>query len=195
MDQSFLADDDVRIGARYELAETVTPVAPADAPSVDAGGDRLTTGIEGVVYSRAVSQMDHRGSLTEAVNFDDRFWDEPVVYSYLFTINPGRIKGWGMHRKQADRYFVYRGDIRIVLYDGRVKSPTYERFMQFHFGGDSRGRLLIPPGVWHADQNWGSTEAILINFPTRPFDREHPDKYRIDPESNQIPFDFRLRDA
>jgi dTDP-4-dehydrorhamnose 3,5-epimerase len=195
MDRSFLTGEDARIRSRYELAETVKPDAPADAPTVDAAGHRLSTEIEGVVYSPAISHVDHRGSLTEVVNFDDGFWDEPIVHSYLFTINPGRIKGWGMHRKQADRYFVCRGNLRIVLFDGRVKSPTHERFAQFHFADGSRGALLIPPGVWHADQNWGDTEAVVINHPTRPFDREHPDKYRIDPESNEIPFDFRLRDG
>jgi dTDP-4-dehydrorhamnose 3,5-epimerase len=76
-----------------------------------------------------------------------------------------------------------------------VKSPTQGKVGQFHFSDASRGRLLIPPGVWHAAQNWGDTDAVLINFPTRPFNRERPDKYRIDPESGKIPFDFRLRDG
>jgi dTDP-4-dehydrorhamnose 3,5-epimerase len=165
MEGSLFGRDLAGIRSRYELAGEITPDVPADTPTVDASGQRLTTEIEG------------------------------VVYSYVFTINPGRIKGWGMHRKQADRHFVCRGDIRVVLYDGRVKSPTREKFAQFHFSEGSPGRLLIPPGVWHADQNSGETEAILMNFPTRPFNREQPDKYRIDPESNEIPFDFRLRDG
>ena len=38
----------------------------------------------------------------EMVNFDDPFWEEPVVYAYAFTVSPGRIKGWGMH-KRPDR--------------------------------------------------------------------------------------------
>jgi dTDP-4-dehydrorhamnose 3,5-epimerase len=195
MDRSLLAGDDARIRSRYELAETVTPDATADEPTVDTAGRLLDTGIEGVVYGRAVSNVDHRGSLTEVVNFDHGFWDEPIVYSYVITVSPGRIKGWGMHRKQADRYFVCLGNIRVVLFDGRVKSPTHGKFAEFHFSDASRGRLLIPPGVWHADQNWGDTEAVIINFPTRPYNREHPDKYRIDPESTEIPFDFRLRDG
>jgi dTDP-4-dehydrorhamnose 3,5-epimerase len=190
-----LVSDDARIRSRYDLARLVAPTGSADVPTVDAEGNALTTGIEGVVHSRAVSHIDDRGSLTEAVNFDDDFWDEPIVYSYLITINPGRIKGWGMHLKQADRYFVCHGNIRVVLYDGRVDSPTYQRFAVFDLSHAARGRLLIPPGVWHADQNWGDNEASLLNFPTRPFNREQPDKYRIDPESGEIPYDFRLRDG
>lgn len=187
--------DDAHLRARYELAEIVEPEVAADEPTVDAAGRRLASGIEGVVYSRTISHVDHRGSLTEVVNFDDPFWDEPIVYGYCFMVRPGRIKGWGMHRKQADRYFLTQGNLRVVLFDGRVRSPTHRRIAQFHLTEASRGRLLIPPGVWHADQNWGETEAMLVNFPTRPFDHEHPDKHRIDPASNEIPFDFRLPDG
>lgn len=195
MELSSRTAEDAHIGRRYKLADVVAPEVPADEPTVDAAGRRLASGIEGVIYSRAVSHVDHRGSLTEVVNFDDPFWDEPIVYSYSITIRPGRIKGWGMHRKQADRYFLAHGNIRVVLFDGRVKSPTHARFAEFHLTDAARGRLLIPPGVWHADQNWGDTEAVLINFPTRPYDREHPDKHRIDPASNEIAFDFRLHDG
>jgi dTDP-4-dehydrorhamnose 3,5-epimerase len=183
------------VAGRYELAREVTPSAGKDQPTVDAAGRRLTAGIEGVKYVRLVPQVDHRGSLTEVVNFDNPFWDEPIVYSYCFTIQPGRVKAWGMHKKQADRYFLAAGRVRVVLFDGRVHSPTYERFAQFHLTEDSRALLLIPPGVWHGDQNWGDTEAVMVNFPTRPFDRENPDKYRIDPHSGTIPFDWSLPDS
>jgi len=29
-------------------------------------------------------------------------------------------------------------------------------------------------------QNYGDIEAVIMNFPTRPYDRDDPDKYRID---------------
>ena len=34
-----------------------------------------------------------------------------------------------------------------------------------------------------------------MNFPTEPYDRETPDKYRIDPHSGEIPFDWSLPDG
>ena len=49
--------------------------------------------IEGVVFARLAPYVDHRGSLTEVVNFDHPFWVDDVVYAYRFTIEPGRIKG------------------------------------------------------------------------------------------------------
>jgi len=176
----------------YALAEDVDPPGEKDAKTVDSEGRRVDIGIEGVRYLRLVSQVDHRGSLTEAVNFDSDFWDEPIVYSYCFTIRPGGLKAWGMHREQTDRYFIAAGHVRVVLFDGRTASPTFGSFAQFHLTQEARALLLIPPGVWHGDQNYGDIEAVMLNFPTRPYDRDDPDKYRIDPRSDEIEFDWSL---
>jgi dTDP-4-dehydrorhamnose 3,5-epimerase len=180
---------------RYDFAGEVRPDAPRDAPTVDDEGNRVDVRLDGVVIERVVTHSDHRGSLTEVIDFERGFWDSPVVYAYSFTIRPGRIKGWGMHRRQADRYFVAAGRVRVVLYDGRTTSPSYQQFAEFFFSEASRGLLLIPPGVWHADQNWGDEDAVVVNFPTRPYDRNDPDKYRIDPHGGEIPFDWALRDT
>jgi dTDP-4-dehydrorhamnose 3,5-epimerase len=160
---------------------------------VDEHGVRVDLEIEGVELMRLPPQADDRGSLIEVFNPDTEFWREPVIYSYCLTIRP--IKGWGMHRVQTDRYAVLAGRVRVVLYDGRTDSPSYERFAKFHFTEANPGLLRIPTGVWHADQNWGDTDALIVNFPTHPYDRESPDKYRIDPHSGDIQFDWSLRDG
>jgi uncharacterized RmlC-like cupin family protein len=82
-----------------------------------------------------------------------------------------------------------------VLYDGRAESPTFDSFQEHHMTASAPALLLIPPGVWHASQNWGEDEAAIVNFPTRPYDREEPDKYGTDPHSGEIPFDWSLRDG
>jgi dTDP-4-dehydrorhamnose 3,5-epimerase len=173
----------------------VVPNAPRDEPTVDETGRRLDSGIEGVVLERLVAHHDHRGALAELIDLRQPFWSEPVVYAYAFTVRPGRIKGWGMHKLQADRYVVLSGSLRVVLHDGRVGSPSHGRFAEFHFTDETPGRLRIPPGVWHADHNWGATDARVVNFPTRAYDHAAPDKYRIDPHSGEIAFDFSLRDG
>jgi dTDP-4-dehydrorhamnose 3,5-epimerase len=172
----------------------VIPAGVRDAPTVTEGGQRRPQ-LDGVVTTAGAVHFDHRGTLMEVVNFDTPFWQEPVVYAYTFTVLPGRIKGWGMHRHQTDRYVTLSGRLRVVLYDGRVESPTFQRFAEFSFSDEAPGCLRIPPGVWHADQNVGEGRCRVINFPTRPYDRDAPDKYRIDPGSGEIPFDFTLRDG
>jgi dTDP-4-dehydrorhamnose 3,5-epimerase len=173
----------------------VLPQAPRDEPTVDAVGRRLDSGIEGVVLERLVAHHDHRGALAELIDVARPFWSEGIVYAYAFTVRPGRIKGWGMHKLQADRYAVLCGSLRVVLHDGRIDAASYGRFAEFHFTDATPGLLRIPPGVWHADQNWGETDVRVVNFPTRAYDHEQPDKYRIDPSNGTIPFDFSLHDG
>lgn len=172
----------------------VVPEGTRDSPTVDAEGRRRSQ-LEGVVVAPGVVHADHRGTLMETINFDHPFWEEPVVYAYTFTVAPGRIKGWGMHKHQADRYAALSGRLRVVLYDGRPDSPTFQGLSEFYFADESPGFIRIPPGVWHADQNVGEMPCRVVNFPTRPFDRNDPDKYRIDPATGEIPFDFTLGDG
>jgi dTDP-4-dehydrorhamnose 3,5-epimerase len=164
----------------------VAPDAPQDQPS--------GLSIEGVASVPLPTFADHRGTLTPIAMSGD-FWSEPVVHAYRITIRPGRIKGWGMHRRQADRYFVCGGRIRVVLYDGRVDSPSHGAYDVLSFDETTPALVRIPPGVWHADQNTGETDALIINFPTRAYDPDDPDKHRIDPHSGEIPFDWSLHDG
>ena len=171
------------------------PEGTRDRAHRNADGSLRASGLEGVEYERVERHSDHRGSLIELVNFQHPFWREPIVHGEFVTTRPGRIKGWGMHKHSTDRYFVATGKMRVVLFDGRVDSPTHRRFAQFHFTDDSPGMLRIPPGVWHANQNWGDTDAVFVNFPTEPHSYDAPDKYRIDPHSGEIPFDWSLLDG
>ena len=178
-----------------EGASELSKLSRPDTPSFDIAGSPLPPAIDGVVVRRLSANVDHRGSLTEVIDRAWEFWGEPVVYAYLFTIRPGRIKGWGMHERQTDRYAILAGDVRVVLFDDRTRSKTRGQFCQFYFTDNARGLIRIPSGVWHADQNFGSREAMVMNFPTRPYNRAAPDKRRLDPHSNAIPFDWTLRDG
>lgn len=175
--------------------DEITPAASADEPTVDAEGRRRKVGIGDVrLQMLGPLQADHRGTLLEVIDTRHPFWQEPIVYAYRITVRPGRIKGWGMHKLQSDRYFIVSGRLRVVLYDGRARSPTYQRFAEFQFTEETPGLLYIPPGVWHADENTGDGDAVIINFPTRAYDHDRPDKYRIDLSSGEIPFDWTLKD-
>jgi dTDP-4-dehydrorhamnose 3,5-epimerase len=175
--------------------EAAARAAVRDHPAVDAASNELGSAIEGVQVERLTTHADPRGLLTPVIDVRSSFWDEPIVYAYRFTILPARIKGWGMHDLQTDRYFVVSGSVRVVLFDGRNESPTSGSIVEVHFTDRTPGLVKIPPGVWHADQNWGQTEAHIVNFPTRPYDPDNPDKYRIDPHGEAIPFDWSIRDG
>ena len=179
---------------RAVAAESATPDSPRTIEP-----DLVMAGrIAGVRIARLMGYHDQRGALVPFLDFTQPFWSdpaEPVVHAYEFTIRPQRIKGWGMHQRQADRYFVQAGELRVVLFDGRDHSPTRGGYCEFFFTETSRGLLYIPPGVWHATQNWGTTLGRICNFGTVRFDPVDPDKARIDPHTGSIPFDWRLRDG
>jgi dTDP-4-dehydrorhamnose 3,5-epimerase len=174
--------------------DTPTPAVKLDAPRNEEPDQVEARKIAGVKIERIPGYHDHRGSLFPFVNLASPFWTDPIVHGYLFTIRPGRIKGWGLHKRQADRYFVISGNLRVVLYDGREDSPDQGHVCELFFTAASAGLVHIPPGVWHATQNWGKTLGRIANFPTVRFDPKDPDKYRADVNSGTIPFDWTLRD-
>jgi dTDP-4-dehydrorhamnose 3,5-epimerase len=178
-----------------DVIAAVAAAAARDVPTVTRAGEALPGPIDGVVVERVRVLADNRGTLAPFLDIRDDFWREPVVYAYLFTIRPGVIKGWGMHEHQTDRYFVASGLVRVALFDGREESPTRGNVHEVYFTPQTTGAISIPAGVWHADHNWGETDALIVNFPTRPYDPDDPDKHRIDPHAGVIPFDWSLRDG
>ena len=103
------------------------------------------------------------------------------------------MKGWVLHREQNDRMFAFGGIVRIVLYDARTDSDSFGRVNVFHFGEHDRALLSIPAGVWHAVQNVGHKDAAFINLPSRPYQHDDPDKYRLPLDNDVIP--YRLSNA
>jgi dTDP-4-dehydrorhamnose 3,5-epimerase len=100
------------------------------------------------------------------------------------------IKGWGVHREHEDRYFILFGDMEVVLYDERPDSSTRGLVSKVVMSELRRGVLNIQAGIWHADCNLGHKDAVMVNFPTQPYDHESPDKYRLPLENDYIPYRF-----
>jgi dTDP-4-dehydrorhamnose 3,5-epimerase len=176
-------------------APEIVQLDEADAPRKD---EQLATTddgpikelIDGVRIRPARTIPDHRGSV--CVMLDPRwdFDDEPIVYTYWVTIRPGQIKGWILHETYEDRLFLASGAVRWVLYDDREESPTHGRLNEYFFDEHNRSLLRIPRGVWHAVQNVGSTDSIMVNHPTEPYNYESPDKTRLPLDTDRIPFSF-----
>jgi dTDP-4-dehydrorhamnose 3,5-epimerase len=164
--------------------------ARRDRQTVTPAGVDVQEPIDGVRVRRATTHLDHRGSVCEMYDPAWGFAEEPLVYVYQTTIRPRQAKGWVLHLEQDDRLFFSFGDVKVVLYDARVGSPTFERVNVLHFGESSRGLLRIPRGVYHAIQNIGETDAIFVNMPTRAYRHEDPDKYRLPLDTDLIPYRF-----
>lgn len=168
----------------------MTLQAQKDVSTVTPDGIRKMDLIEGVQIRSAVTQVDDRGTLTEVYNPAWGFLDAPLVYIYQFTIRPGRVKGWVHHKLQEDRIFLSLGTVKIVLFDNRPESPTYRLVNEIYVSEYHRALINFPPNVYHAIQNVGDREALLINMPTRPYNHEDPDKFRLPMHNDLIPYRF-----
>ena len=135
--------------------------------------------------------MDGRGTLCEILN--DRVHPEPIVYVYQFTIRPGMIKGWHVHRLHDDRIFVSQGALKVVLYDDRKESPTHGMVNVIHRSDFHRNLMVIPAHVYHAHENVGSTDVLCVSMPTRAYNHASPDVYRLPLNTDEIPYKFEKR--
>jgi dTDP-4-dehydrorhamnose 3,5-epimerase len=167
------------------------PMTPKkSAQSVTRGGESVAPRIDGLLVRQQVTQQDHRGTLTEIYSTSWGFDDIPLVHVYAVTTRPGMIKGWAIHYRHVDRYFFYSGSLELVLYDAREKSPTHGMLNELYFSDTNRSLVSVPPGVYHAVHNVGTTDAVMINCPSEPYHHEDPDKYTLPLVNDVIPYRF-----
>lgn len=148
--------------------------------------------IDGVQVKQLETHADERGMLMEILRSDDsiftHFGQVYVTYNY-----PGVIRAWHYHRLQDDLWTVVRGMVKAVLYDNREGSPTRGELNEFFLGEQNRILLRIPAGVLHGYKTVGPETAMLLNFPTRVYNREAPDEYRLPYDSPEVPYDWAIR--
>ena len=50
--------------------------------------------------------------------------------------------------------------------------------------------MIIPAFIFHAHQNIGGTDALLVSMPTRAYQHDDPDVFRLPLETDAIPYRF-----
>jgi dTDP-4-dehydrorhamnose 3,5-epimerase len=161
-----------------------------DPQTVTSDGRSVQELIDGVCVRPARTMTDDRGTICEVYSPAWGFTEEPLVYAYQVTVRPGTIKGWVVHLHQDDRLFFSFGTAKVVLWDGREGSPTQGAINELYFDESNRGLVRVPRGVFHAVCNVGSVDVLMLNLPTRPYDHENPDKYRLPRDTDAIPYEL-----
>jgi len=164
------------------------PGAQKDPPIVTSDWKKIQETIDGVVVREVLHVPRDHGIITETFRPE---WDpagSPVVHVYQSRLFPKAIGAWSCHMRTVDRLFVNQGHLKVVLFDGREDSPTHRRVMELHVGDARPAFLVIPIGVWHGLQNLGPSDALVLNYPTRAYDYEDPDHYRLPYDSSEIPY-------
>jgi dTDP-4-dehydrorhamnose 3,5-epimerase len=152
--------------------------------------------MSGVIDGVAVKPLrvipDDRGRLMEILRVDDELFSA-FGQVYMTTTYPGVVKAWHMHKLQTDNMAAVVGMFRLALYDARDGSRTKGQLQEIFMGVHRPVLVRIPPGVYHGWTCVSSEEGMVINVPDLPYDREHPDEYRLPPDSPEIAYDWSRR--
>ena len=169
--------------------ETATVARPRQQPqTVTPDGVMIQVPIEGLQLRPLITHQDERGSLCETYSDAWKFDIIPIVHTYLVTIRPGQTKGWALHQEQTDRYCFLNGVTKLVLFDARTDSPTQGNLNVHIFSELNRHLVSVPPGIWHAVENIGSSEGQLFNFPSVAYNYSQPDKLILPLANSIIPY-------
>ena len=149
--------------------------------------------IEGVKVKELTPHADERGYLQEIVRKDEKIFEE-FAQLYVSLNYPGVVRAWHYHRKQNDFMTVVKGMAKIVLYDAREGSPTRGEIDEFFVGEHHRILIRIPAMVMHGYKTIGVEPCLLINLPTRCYDPNDPDEFRVPPHDNDIQYDWAIKE-
>ena len=147
--------------------------------------------IEGVKTKSLRVLPDERGWLTEILRSDEEIF-EKFGQVYATAAYPDVVKAWHMHKKQADNMVCIKGSVKLVLYDSRKGSKTKGEINEFTIGEKNPLLVKVPPEVWHGFKAIGET-AVIVNVPTALYDYKNPDEYRLPPDTDKIPYDWKLK--
>lgn len=163
--------------------------AQRDAQSVTADwmpfGDDL---IDGVVVRESKTVMRGRGALVELWRSDWSLDGGVVDQVFQNELEPGSVSAWHAHAHTTDRLIIHRGQLTLVLYDGRVGSRTHGRVHELHLADRRPTLVVVPPKVWHGVVNRTGTTGALINMTDHAYSYESPDHWRIPADSEAIPY-------
>lgn len=150
--------------------------------------------IDGVKVKNLRVIPDERGRLMEMLRIDDEIFIK-FGQAYITTAYPGVVKAWHYHKKQIDSFVVVKGMMKVVLYDTREESSTKGLLNEFFMGTYNPILLQIPALVYHGFKCISEEEAMVINFPTEPYNPKEPDEYRVKPHDSIIPYDWTRKDG
>lgn len=148
--------------------------------------------IQGVKIKKLEIHPDERGRVVEILRNDEDLY-QGFGQVYLTTTYPQVVKAWHLHKVQTDSVCCLKGMIKLVLYDGRVDSPTLGEVNEFFIGTHNPVLIQIPKEIYHGWKCISPDEALIINVPTHPYNIEKPDEYRLPYNTELIPYDWRIK--
>jgi len=147
--------------------------------------------IDGVIVKQLRLIADERGWLLEILRSD---WEQFQKFgqTYITAAYPHVVKAWHMHKKQTDNMACVKGMVKLVLFDGRDESKTKNEINEFVIGEKNPLLVKVPQRVWHGFKAISEEYALIVNVPTELYNYKEPDEYRLPPNTDKIPYDWKL---
>ena len=143
--------------------------------------------IDGLVIKQLKKFSDERGSVMHMLRSDDPLFSQ-FGEIYFSVVNHGIVKAWKKHKKMTQHFAVPKGKIRLVIYDDRPRSKSYEKIDIIDIGEDNYCLVKIPPLVWYGFRGMSSEPAIIANCTDLPHKPE--ETIKLDSHTNKIPYNW-----
>jgi dTDP-4-dehydrorhamnose 3,5-epimerase len=150
--------------------------------------------IQGVKVKPLRRVADERGWLMEILRADEGDLFTRFGQVYVSATYPGVVKAWHYHRLQTDNFACVAGMVKLVLVDTREGSPTRDVINEFFVGTLNPVLVQVPKLVYHGWKCIGVEPSLVVNVPDEPYDREHPDEYRLEPHGT-LAYDWSRKDG
>src|SRR5262249_34184513 len=147
--------------------------------------------IDGVVIRPLNRIPDERGTIMHGVRVDNAL--SPFGEVYFKKLYPGVINGWHVHEQLELNLMCLVGMIKVVVFDLRPASSTHGVLQELFIGEDNYCLVHIPAGVANGSKGPASPFSLICNVASHPHDPNLQYR-RIDPHSNEIPYDWERRD-
>ncbi len=144
--------------------------------------------IDGVSVRAISNVLSDNGCLTEIYRRDWLLDDQPVEQVFQKLLCAGGVSAWHAHRVTTDRLFIGAGRAKVVLFDGRMDSPSHGVVAEYRLGSERPALIVLPPGVWHGVKALGDQPALIINIVDRAYDYADPDHWRLPADTADIPY-------
>ena len=142
--------------------------------------------IKGIRIVKLNEIFDSKGSVLHMIKSSSPEFQK-FGECYISEVNYNSIKGWKLHSRQTQNISVPSGKIKMVLYDYRKESPSFNNLIELNLGRpDNYLRITIPPGVIYGFKGLSSPNALLVNCTDIEHDPNESVTLSID--HNKVPF-------
>ena len=143
--------------------------------------------IEGVIITPKKQIEDDRGKIMHMMRNDDSIFQK-FGEVYFSVVYPSKIKAWHIHKKMTLNYVVVSGEVKIVLYDDRKNSSTFNEVQEVFLTEKNYCMITIPPLIWNGFKSNNNKLAIISNLSDIPHDPE--EIIRKDPNDKYFPYSW-----